>query len=259
MQYFGTTDALATHKTDCIAVAVFEQGQLSASAQAINELSNDRISRIVDRGDISGKAGQTAMLHDLEGIKSTRILLVGCGKQDKVTENNFNSAITAMAKVLNESGVSSASSCLAEINVSDKSSTWNVRQSVITTETALYKYSLAKSDNKPQEKPLEELGFFTDNNIDEVELAAKTGQAIANGMNLARELGNFPGNICTPTYLANQAVEIGDRFDTVETTILDEAEMEELGMGSLLSVSRGSRQPAKLITMNYKGAGDENQ
>lgn len=257
MQYFGTTDALATHKTDCIAVAVFEQGQLSASAQAINELSNNRISRIVDRGDISGKAGQTAMLHDLEGIKSTRILLVGCGKQDKVTENNFNSAITAMAKVLNETGVSSASSCLAEINVSDKSSSWNVRQSVITTETALYKYSLAKSDNKPQEKPLEELGFFTDNNIDEVELAAKTGQAIANGMNLARELGNFPGNICTPTYLANQAVEIGDRFDTVETTILDEAEMEELGMGSLLSVSRGSRQPAKLITMNYKGAGDE--
>ena len=76
-------------------------------------------------------------------------------------------------------------------------------------------------------------------------------------MNLAKELGNLPGNICTPSYLAEQAVELGQHYDAVTTTILDEDEMAELGMGSLLSVSRGSRQPAKLITMNYQGAGDE--
>lgn len=198
------------------------------------------------------------MLHDVEGIASERVLLVGCGKQDKITENNFNSAITAMAKVVNESGATSATSCLCEITVIDKSNSWNVRQSVITAEAALYKYSLAKSETKPQENPIEQFGFLTTtNNLSDFELAAKTGQAISNGMNLARELGNLPGNICTPSYLANQAVEIGDRFDSVETTIIDEAEMEEMGMGSFLSVSRGSREPAKLITMNYKGAGDE--
>ena len=258
MQYFVTTDALATHKTDCIAVAVFEQGQLSASAQTINELGNNIITRLIKRGDLTGKAGQTLMLHDIDGLTGLRVLLVGCGKQDKITENNFNTAITAMAKVINESGATTATSCLAEITVNDKSTNWNVRQSVITTETALYKYSLAKSDIKPQENPLEQLSFIADaNNSDDLALAAKTGQAIANGMNLARELGNFPGNICTPTFLADQAIEIGERFDTVETTILEEADMEELGMGSFLSVSRGSRQPAKLITMNYKGAGDE--
>ena len=258
MQYFVTTDALATHKTDCIAVAVFEQGQLSASAQTINELGNNIITRLIERGDLTGKAGQTLMLHDIDGLTGLRVLLVGCGKQDKITENNFNTAITAMAKVINESGATTATSCLAEITVNDKSTNWNVRQSVITTETALYKYSLAKSDIKPQENPLEQLSFIADaNNSDDLALAAKTGQAIANGMNLARELGNFPGNICTPTVLADQAIEIGERFDTVETTILEEADMEELGMGSFLSVSRGSRQPAKLITMNYKGAGDE--
>ncbi|OUR70944.1 leucyl aminopeptidase [Methylophaga sp. 41_12_T18] len=258
MQYFVTTEALATHKTDCLVVAVFEQGQLSASAQAINELGNDVISRIIDRGDMSGKAGQTFMLHDVEGIASTRVLLVGCGKQDKVTENSFNTASSAMAKALNDSGASSATSCLAEVTVNDKSASWTVRQTVINTETALYKYSLATSEPKPTENPLEKLGFNANAATnDEFAVAAKTGQAIGNGMNLARELGNFPGNICTPTYLAEQAIAIGQRFDSVETTILEEEEMAELGMGSFLSVSRGSRQPAKLITMNYQGAGDD--
>jgi leucyl aminopeptidase len=83
------------------------------------------------------------------------------------------------------------------------------------------------------------------------------GLAVANGMNLARDLGNLPGNICTPSYLAEQAQSLSQQYDTVTTTILDEEEMEELGMGSLLSVSKGSRQPAKLITMNYQGAGDD--
>jgi leucyl aminopeptidase len=75
-------------------------------------------------------------------------------------------------------------------------------------------------------------------------------------MNLARKLGDLPGNVCTPTYLAEQAIDLGQRFESVTTTILEESDMEELGMGSLLSVSRGSREPAKLITMNYQGAGD---
>ena len=75
-------------------------------------------------------------------------------------------------------------------------------------------------------------------------------------MSLAKELGNLPGNVCTPTYLAEQAIKLGQQYDAVTTTILDEDKMAELGMGSLLSVSRGSRQPAKLITMNYQCAGD---
>ncbi|WP_439136467.1 leucyl aminopeptidase, partial [Pseudomaricurvus sp.] len=113
-----------------------------------------------------------------------------------------------------------------------------------------------KSDNKPIEKPLLHLSFAAE----EADAAAfgqamAQGSAIGQGMNLAKELGNLPGNICTPTYLADQAVKIGQQFDSVKTTILEESDMEELGMGSFLSVSRGSRQPAKLITMEYNGAG----
>jgi leucyl aminopeptidase len=121
----------------------------------------------------------------------------------------------------------------------------------------LYQYTKTKSNPKTTKNPIERLSFFTDVNEVEVRQATANGLAIANGMHLARELGDLPANVCTPSYLAEQAEQIGKQFDNVTTTILDEDEMESLGMGSLLSVSRGSRQPAKLITMNYQGANDE--
>jgi len=255
MQYFVTANTPSTQQTDCVVVAIFDQGELSPSAELINEQSNNYITKIIARGDITGKAGQTLLLQDVDGLTSPRLLLVGCGKKDATTENDFNTAVTAATKVLNESGADDATSCLAEIKLNARSTEWKIRQTVIMAESTLYKYTQTKSNVKPPQQPLNKLGFFSPDSSSE--LAAQTGQAIGEGMNLARELSNLPGNICTPTYLADQAVELGNRFDSVTTTILDEAEMEELGMGSLLSVSRGSREPAKLITMNYQGAGDD--
>lgn len=256
MQYFVTTEALATQKSDCIAVAVFEQGQLSPSAKTLDQLSNNAISRVIERGDITGKAGQFVLLHELVGITAPRVLLVGCGKQENTTENDFNTAVTTMAKILNESGATDVISCLAEASINNRSTEWKVRQSMIIATTAIYKYTQTKSDVKAQKIPLEKIGFSVQDNTQIIEKAATTGLAIADGMNLARELGNLPANICTPRYLAEQAVKMSQKFDSVTTTILDEDEMKELGMGSLLSVSRGSREPARLITMNYQGAGD---
>jgi len=254
MQYFVTPNAATTHKTDCVVVAVFEQGALSPSANAINEQSNGYIKQVLDRGELAGKAGQTLLLQDVANITSPRVLLIGCGKQGKTTENNFNTAITAMTKILDASGADDAVSYLAEIKVASRSTAWNVRQTIHIAATALYKYSQTKSNVKPADKPLNKLGFFAQDG--DIATAVQTGDAIANGMNLARELSNLPGNICTPTYLADQAVELGQRFNSITTTILDEDEMADLGMHSLLSVSRGSREQAKLITMNYQGAGD---
>lgn len=257
MQYFVSSDVLSAQATDCIAVAVFEDGQLSPSAENLDKASQGSLKRCFDRGDIAGKAGQLLLLQDLPGINSPRVLLVGGGKQGKTTENDFNNASTSMAKWLNESAAQSAISCLAEIPVNNRDDIWNIRQTAMNTELALYQYSQTKSKFTPTDKPLEKLGFLaTDANLSAYEKAAKTGAATGHGMNLARELGNLPGNICTPTYLAEQAIKIGQQYPSIKVDVLEEADMAELGMGSLLSVSRGSRQPAKLITMNYGGGGD---
>jgi leucyl aminopeptidase len=79
------------------------------------------------------------------------------------------------------------------------------------------------------------------------------GTAIVNGTSIARDLGNLPGNFCTPTYLAEQALELDDEFESLTTTIVDEEEMADLGMHCLLSVGNGSEEPSKLIVMEYKG------
>jgi leucyl aminopeptidase len=82
------------------------------------------------------------------------------------------------------------------------------------------------------------------------------GVAIAGGMQLARELGNLPPNICNPAYIAEQAMKIAAENDAVTCEILEREEMEKLGMGSLLAVSRGSANPPKLVVLRYRGAGD---
>ena len=83
--------------------------------------------------------------------------------------------------------------------------------------------------------------------------AITDGEAIAAGVELARTLGNLPGNICTPSYLADQARELGKRSKMLKVSVMDEAGMKKLGMGALLSVARGSREPARLISMVYSG------
>ena len=255
MQYFVTTTPPSTQESDCIVVAIFEQGQLSPSAALINTQSNNYIDHIITRGDMSGKAGQVLMLQDVDGVTSPRVLLVGMGEQNKTSENNFNTAISAMTKVLNDSGADTACSYLADVKVNSRTTAWLARQTIIIATSTLYNYTHTKSNVKPIELPLTQLGFFDFD--DDAEQATKAGQAIAEGMNLARTLGDLPGNVCTPTYLADQAIDIAKQHDSIQTTILEESDMEALGMGSLLSVSRGSRQAAKLIVMNYQGAGDD--
>jgi leucyl aminopeptidase len=255
MQYFATSTLPSSQQTDCVTVAVFEQGELSPSAALVNEQSNGYVSKIIDRGDISGSAGETLLLQDVTGLESPRLLLVGCGKKDETTENQFNTAIGAMVKVLDSSGADDATSYLSEIKVKSRTNEWKVRQTVITAESNLYKYNQTKPSVKATIQPINKITFFSADSS--IQSASDSGLAIANGMSLARELGDLPGNVCTPTYLADQAVELGKRYNSVTTTILEESDMAELGMHSLLSVSRGSREPAKLITMNYQGAGDD--
>lgn len=257
MQYFVSTDSLPLQQTDCIAVGVFEGQQLSPAAEQLDQTSQNSLKKILQRGDHSGKPGQLLLIQDIQGVTSPRILLVGCGQFEKTTENDFNTATTAMAKWLNDSAVKAAISCLADVPVKQRSVEWKVRQTVANTETALYRYSQTKSLFKPAEHPLEALTVIADEATKvTLEKACTTGAAVGRGMNLARELGNLPANICTPTYLSEQAIKLGQTYDNLQVDVLEEADMAELGMGSLLSVSRGSRQPAKLITLNYGGGGD---
>lgn len=262
MNYTITNAPLASDNSDCLIVAIFADGTLSHSAKVLDNISGGRISEVVSRGDISGKTGSSLLLLDLPNISSPRVLLIGAGTQDALDDAKFIRIVTALRGLLLKKSIKSVTNTVTEIAVGERDLAWKIQHSIITLDNAAYAYTetkpSAKSDDAAKNTD-RTMQFFADDTAasETLEKAIAQGKAIANGMQIARNLGDLPGNVCTPTFLADQAISLGNKHANLNTTILEEAEMAELGMHSLLSVSRGSRQPAKLIVMNYQGAGDD--
>ncbi|MFM8331213.1 MAG: leucyl aminopeptidase [Candidatus Methylumidiphilus sp.] len=260
MDYSTKFDTLEKLSTDCLVLGFHAKRKLGPTATALDETLDGLLARLLKRDDIEGKAGDTLLVNHLGAGKIERVLLVGLGKKEELTAAAYRKALTAAAAALKASGAKSAVSALHEADVPERSLSWKVRQTVELTESALYRYTQTKSE-KEQGKPprLGKLGFLLAAEEDEAEAAVgiRQGHAIGHGMTLARDLGNLPGNVCTPSYLAEQAEKLVKAHKKLKVKILDEAELEELGMGSFLSVSRGSREPAKLIVIEYHGAADK--
>ena len=257
MDYSIKSDALEKLSTDCLLLGFYPKRKLGPAATVIDEALGGLISRLLKRDDPEGKPGDIFAINHLPEGKIERLILVGLGKKEELTASNYRKALSAAVNALKSTAAKHAASALHEAEVKDRSLEWNIRQAVESLENALYRYNQTKSE-KDQGKPprLEKLQFLLEPEADvaAVEIAIRQAHAIAKGMKLARDLGNLPGNICTPTYLAEQAEKLGKEHKKLKVKILDEAELEELGMGSFLSVSKGSREPAKLIVMEYHGA-----
>jgi leucyl aminopeptidase len=209
---------------------------------------------------MEGKAGSTLLLHNVPATLCDRILLVGLGKEKEFKEKEFAAAVRTTVKVLNETGAFDASIFLTELTVRKRSIAWRVRQTAIIALDATYKFDQFKSKKEEIRRPLRKLTLSVErrNELAPAEEALAQGIAIAEGMAMTKTLGNLPPNICHPTYLAEQAQAMATEFK-LGCEILDRADMEKLGMGSLLSVARGSHQPPKLIVLTHQGgkAGDK--
>ena len=165
-----------------------------------------------------------------------------------------------MVNTLKASGATESASYLTEVPVKRKDINWKVQHSIQAIDEALYTFNQFKSEKEEPRRPLRKFIFSVNGRgqLMQGEQAVREGMAISAGIQLAKYLGNLPGNVCTPTYLASEAMKLAVNHDKLKTSILEEKDMEKLGMGSLLSVSLGSREPAKLITMEYS-AGEKGQ
>ncbi len=242
-------------RTACLIIPVYQPRKLSQAAAEIDAVSDGYLSTIIRRGDMDGKLGQTHTLHNVPGTLADRVLLVGCGKEKNLNDQTHNEIIEATAKALSQTGAMESHSFLTEIPIKNRDTSWKVRHTVMSFINQRYKFDQFKS-KKVSKKLLRKLviNVASRRDLSSGEDAILQGKAIASGVNLAKDLGNLPGNVCTPTYLAKQALQLGKTFNsTLIVEVLEEADMLALQMGSLLSVSAGSRQPAKLITLNYSG------
>jgi len=243
-------------RTACVVVGVFEPRRLSGAAEILDQASEGFLSGLLRRGDMEGRSGQTLLLHNLPNTLADRVLLVGCGKERDIGDKEYCKIVASAVSRLNETGAMEATCYLTELNVKSRDLHWKVRHSVECTRDALYHFDQLKSKKDEVRRPLRKLTLNVPRRSDLTigEEAVREGEAIAEGAMLAKDLGNLPGNICTPSYLAKQAQVMAKKYPKIKTTILEQEQMEKLGMGAFLSVAKGSREAPKLIIAEYKGA-----
>ncbi len=246
-------------RSACVVVGVFEPRRLSAAAAQIDEASGGYLAALLRRGDMEGKPGQSLLLYNVPNTLADRVLLVGCGKEREFGLRQYRQAVAEATRVLNTGGAMEAVYYLTDLPLRGFDAAARVQQAAIAVREAVYRFDRLKSRKETDRRPLRKVVLTVPGRreLADGERAARMGSAIADGMDLARDLGNLPGNICTPTYLAEQALSLAESHDAVETEVLEREDMERLGMGALLSVSRGSRQPPKLIVSHYRGGGDQ--
>jgi leucyl aminopeptidase len=240
-------------KSGCVVVGVFEDGKLSRAAQALDKAAKHALSELVARGDMNGKAASTLLLHKLPGIAADRVLLAGLGKPSDLTPKIVLEILRAIYRALHNTPAKDALLyCLDD--GAGPNAEWVTRQAVLIAAEAAYRSdSLKSKPAKPAVLKHIVLGML-DKPAAGLKSVLDQAVAIAHGMKLARDLGNLPGNVCTPAYLATRALALGKAHKSIKATVLELKDMEKLGMGALLSVTRGSAQPPKLITLEYHGS-----
>ena len=242
-------------KTPALAIGVFTDGVLSTAADAIDRASNGAV-RAVIKAEFTGRAGSTLVLRNLDGVAAPRIVLVGLGKQAEYTPRTHARAEQAFAAYCVQARLTEATSTLAAIDCTAAPLRDRARSAAAACGEATYHYdaSFGKPDLNARPK-LKKLTLQFANAADRAAatLGVTEGGALAQGMSLARTLGNLPGNICTPTYLGEQAKDLGKQFKSISVKVLDRKQIEALKMGSFLSVARGSAEQPRFIVLHYKG------
>ena len=243
-------------RTACLVIGIYETRRLTPAAKTIDEASGKYVSSILRRGDLDGKQGQALLLHNVPGLLADRVLLVGCGRERDITNSQYRNIISHSIRQLVDTGVQEAVSYLTELNVKNHDCYWKIRQAVEMSEASLYRFQHYKTKNRNERRQVRKLVLAVPTRKELLvgKRAVAHGVALAQGVKLTRDLANHPANVCTPSYLADQARHLAKTFKNIKAHILEKEEMEKLGMNTLLAVARGSAEPAKLITLQYQGA-----
>ncbi|EAR10469.1 leucyl aminopeptidase [Reinekea blandensis] len=234
---------------DLLAVFHFEDKD-SDSLTALKSANAGLIDGLIESKVIKSATGSVTPLFGHSDLPAKLVLVIGCGQSDKFTESVFVKTLQTLAAEAQKAAAAAIALPIDDIKPAQRTAQWCVEKATELVLTSLYKYDTTKS-KKNDPSSLHELAFLAaEQNLD---LAIKTGKSMAHGINVCRELGNLPANICDPAFLAEQATELADACDEIDVEIVEEAEMEKLGMGAFLAVSRGSEKAGKIIVMKYNG------
>ncbi|RXZ33330.1 leucyl aminopeptidase [Oxalobacteraceae bacterium CAVE-383] len=243
--------SIAAVKTGCLVVGVFENRKLSAAAASLDK--NGAITAVLKSGDLSGKPGTTLLLRGLKDVVAERILLVGLGDDESIKEKSFTQAVQAIVRVFGTLGGSDALLALPLNQIKQRDLSWAIGNVILNARENLYRADSQKSKKEPAPTGVRKIAFALSNTDSSAgKHAVAEGVALANGIELTKDLGNLSANVCTPTYLANTAKKLGRDYK-LGVEVLDRKQMQALKMGSLLSVAGGGGEPPKFIVLKHMG------
>lgn len=258
MEYFTTAGDAARQATDCAIVGVYAQDKLDEAAAEIDEAGDGVLRRLASDGDLPTQPGKAVLLPAIPGVQAGRVIVAGLGKPGRFGPVEYRKALDASLKLLAQTGAADALCWLARGEIHDTGPYYRGRHAAQAVGDALYRFGPYKSRRRKAPKLKKfGLGLAGDAEREEAQDGMSDGQAIVRGMDLTRDLGNAPPNVCTPGYLVTRARDLARRYSKISVEVLDEPDMQRLGMGALLSVARGSEVPGHLIVLSYDGAGDD--
>ena len=248
-----TTAGLQQVRSAAIGVGVFSDGVLTEAAEVIDRATDGAISAVL-KSDFKAKANTHVVLRNLPGIKAERVIVVGLGKQEAYSATVHAGAEQTFAKACVALNVSEAVSTLAGIEVEGTTLRSRARTMASAATQATYRYDLTRTKDVEPPARLKKMSLWTARaSAADAREGLRQGAAIGNGVNLARELGDTPPNICTPTYLGETAKKLGKEFKSLKVEVLNRKQMEAENMGAFLSVARGSDEPPAFIVLRHNG------
>jgi len=256
MEFKSIVDSKAQGSAACAVVGIYEQGDLGVGARHLDPAIDHLIGRLYKAGDFAGKLGDSLMLPLPAGSAAARILLIGLGPRSGFARKQYRKALLAAAQALGKSGADDAIVYLGLEPVGDLDVHYRARIIAEVFSVHAYKIPDLKTGPKPKASSLATVMVATENARAEKAAAEglTAGAAIGNGIALARDLGNLPPNVCTPTYLGKRALQLAKQWPNVTAKIVDENGIKALKMGAFLAVTQGSDQPPRLIVCEYRGA-----
>ena len=241
-------------KADAIIVNFFEgMERLDGDIAAVDKALDGAISQLISQGEIKGKLNEITIVHSLGKLPTARVVVSGLGKQSELSPNKIRGAVAETCRWLRQKGIGNITTTAQGAGIN------NIRledaAQVVTEGALLGLYSFRKHITKEDDKlgEIKQLLIVgSDKAKPHLEEGSNKGKVLAEATNLARNMVNEPANYMTPNHMAKMAKSLAESHG-LEVSVLEQEQMAELGMGALLGVAQGSRQPPKFIVLHYRG------
>ena len=258
MQYDLTDNITSIDVNGAAIFGVFADKNIKILAKYLKTTDIAKIKEIIKKSSFEGKINQSLCIYDTSNKKLEKIYLVGLGEKNKYSEKSFLKAVSTLSKICKNNNLKNIFLSIDSLLTDKIKQGWAIRNISIHINGIDYVYNETKNKTKIKiNYKISKIIFISSllkkSYLSSLKKYFQQGVAISSGIKLAKKLGDLPSNICTPTYLAKTATDLGKTNKKLNIKIHNEKEMKSMGMNCLLSVGNGSEEPSKLITMKYNG------